>query len=128
MFYTVEMEHLENYDKEIRPWGEFERFTLNESTTVKIITVTTGQALSVQTHEHRDEYWKILTGSGTITLNDTHTAAQAGDTFWGARGTVHSVEAGPQGIQFLEIAFGHFDEDDITRLSDRYGRAPGTQS
>lgn len=116
------MEGLSNYEKEIRPWGNFERFTLNEKTTVKVISVNPNQELSLQKHQHRDEVWKILSGSGTVTVQDAKTTAKSGDTFHIARGDLHRVAGGPEGLQFLEIALGEFDEHDITRLEDRYGR------
>lgn len=120
--YTVSMEELSNYEKEERPWGAFERFTLNEKTTVKIIVVAPGEAFSLQTHARRDEFWRVLSGSGTIRMNDAEMAAAAGDVFFIRRGTEHRASGGPEGLAFLEIAFGEFDEGDITRLEDRYGR------
>ncbi|HET9641740.1 MAG TPA: phosphomannose isomerase type II C-terminal cupin domain [Candidatus Paceibacterota bacterium] len=118
------MDGLHNYEHEQRPWGNFERFTLNEKTTVKIITVGPGEAFSLQTHARRDEFWRVLAGSGTIRIGDDDHPAKAGDTFWSPRGTIHRTTGGPEGITFLEIAFGEFDEADITRLEDRYGRTP----
>jgi mannose-6-phosphate isomerase-like protein (cupin superfamily) len=117
------MEGLTNYNKEERPWGNFERFTLNEKTTVKIITVNEGQAISLQTHEHRDEFWRVLKGSGVIHINGVDNPAHEGDTFYSKRGSDHRVTGGAGGTVFLEIAFGDFDENDIKRLEDRYGRA-----
>ena len=116
------MEGLSNYEKEVRPWGNFERFTLNEPCTVKIITVEPNQQLSLQQHEHRDEEWKILRGSGIVTVVDTKTAVTPGDEFRVLRGERHRVASGIDGLQFLEISFGQFDENDITRLEDNYGR------
>ena len=118
------MEGLSHYKKEERPWGNFERFTLNEKTTVKLVTVRAGEAISLQTHAHREEFWQVLEGSGTITIGTTEHAAAVGKQFFIPRGAQHRVSAGPQGLKLLEIAFGEFDEDDITRLEDRYGRAP----
>ncbi len=117
------MEGLSNYEKEIRPWGNFERFTLNEKTTVKIVTVNAGEAISLQTHEHRDEFWRVIAGSGVIQIDEMVHDARIGDTFFSTRGSKHRVEGGAEGLSFLEIAFGDFDEHDITRLEDRYGRA-----
>jgi mannose-1-phosphate guanylyltransferase/mannose-1-phosphate guanylyltransferase/mannose-6-phosphate isomerase len=117
------MEDLTNYYKEERPWGDFERFTLNEPTTVKIITVKAGEAFSLQTHEHRDEFWRILRGSGTAHIGDAEHEAREGDSFFSPRHAEHRMTGGPEGVTFLEIAFGSFDEDDITRLADKYGRA-----
>ena len=117
------MEGLAHYEKETRPWGGFERFTLNEKTTVKIITVKEGEAISLQTHEHRDEFWRVLKGSGIIHINGKDNPAHEGSMFFSPRGSDHRVTGGQGGTVFLEIAFGDFDEGDIKRLEDRYGRA-----
>lgn len=116
------MENLTNYRKEVRPWGLFERFTLNEETTVKIITVNTYESISLQMHEHRDEFWRVIKGAGIIRIGDTDHIACEGESFFCPRGCEHRVTGGPEGTVFLEIAFGKFDEDDIKRLEDRYGR------
>ena len=116
------MEGLKNYEKEKRPWGDFERFTLNEPTTVKIITVKAGETFSLQTHEHRDEFWRVLKGSGKVTIDNKGHAAREGDAFFSPRRMEHRAEAGPDGLVFLEIAFGDFDEGDEHRLEDKYGR------
>ena len=34
----------------------------------------------------------------------------------------HRISAGKEGIEFLEISFGDFDEEDIVRYEDKYGR------
>ena len=49
----LEIDRLGAVVRDERPWGAFERFTLNEPSTVKIITVNAGQTLSLQRHEHR---------------------------------------------------------------------------
>jgi mannose-6-phosphate isomerase-like protein (cupin superfamily) len=121
--YNHEMEGLSNYEKDIRPWGDFERFTLNEASTVKIITVNEGEAFSLQTHAHRDEFWRVISGTGIVTLNGVAAEAKPGDSFYSPRGTTHRAQGGSGGLTFLEIAFGDFDESDITRLEDKYGRA-----
>ncbi|OGG43980.1 mannose-6-phosphate isomerase [Candidatus Kaiserbacteria bacterium RIFCSPHIGHO2_01_FULL_48_10] len=117
------MEGLPNYLREERPWGSFERFTLNEPTTVKIIVVNLNEAFSLQTHEHRDEYWRVLKGSGTFTIGDEEKSAAAGESYYVPQGTEHRATAGPEGLVLLEIAFGDFDESDIKRIEDKYGRA-----
>jgi mannose-6-phosphate isomerase-like protein (cupin superfamily) len=37
-------------------------------------------------------------------------------------GAKHRVEATTEELLFMEIAFGTFDENDIVRLEDKYGR------
>lgn len=117
------MEGLSDYEKEVRPWGKFERFTLNEKTTVKLVTVSPGEAISLQTHAHRDEFWRILAGSGAVQVGEKRFDAEPGKQFFSPRDAAHRIEGGPEGLVFLEIAFGDFAEEDIIRLEDRYGRA-----
>jgi mannose-6-phosphate isomerase-like protein (cupin superfamily) len=106
-----------------RPWGQFERFTLNEPTTVKIITVESGHRLSLQRHAHRDELWTILDGPLDVEIDGRAWAAQPDEKIWLPRGTPHRVgNSGDRPGRFLEIAFGEFDEGDIERLSDDYNR------
>ncbi len=117
------MDGLSHYQKEERPWGNFERFTLNEKSTVKLITVKPGEELSLQQHEHRDEAWRILQGGGQVVVGEKTSTVAPGQQFFVQRGTRHRVIGGPQGLLFLEIAEGDFDENDITRFDDKYGRA-----
>jgi mannose-1-phosphate guanylyltransferase/mannose-1-phosphate guanylyltransferase/mannose-6-phosphate isomerase len=108
---------------ETRPWGNFEQFTKNESSTVKIITVNPGGELSLQYHAKRSEFWKVLSGQPTITIDDAVVTAHAGDEFFAPAGAKHRIQAGDTPAAILEVAFGDFDENDITRLEDKYGRA-----
>lgn len=121
--YSYSMEGLTHYEKEERPWGNFERFTLNEPTTVKILTMNAGESLSLQTHIHRDEFGRVVRGSGIISIGGKETEAREGDSFFIPRNAEHRASAGPEGLAFLEIAFGEFAEDDEHRIADEYGRA-----
>lgn len=108
---------------EERPWGRFERFTLNELSTVKILTVKAGGSLSLQRHQNRDEFWRILSGSGTVTLGTIELPAVADKEFHIPKGTLHKMIASDtREIKFLEIAVGEFDENDEVRIEDKYGR------
>lgn len=106
---------------EKRPWGNFERFTLNEKTTVKIITVKKGEAFSLQYHKNRKEFWYILNGKATATIGNNRKEIKKGDRILIGKNTKHRMEA-KEDITFLEISFGEFDEKDIVRLTDKYGR------
>jgi len=105
-----------------RPWGNFIEFTKNEPSTVKIITVNPGEAFSLQKHAKRDEFWHVISGDGTVTVGDEKKPGEAGSEFFIPRGTNHRLEAGSTPVVFLEVSFGEFDESDITRIDDKYGR------
>ena len=116
------MENLANYKKEERPWGNFERFTQNEKTTVKIISINAGESLSLQTHQNRDEFWRIMKGSGTVHIGGNDSGASEGGDFFVPRYVEHRALGGSDGLTILEISFGDSDESDITRIEDKYGR------
>jgi mannose-6-phosphate isomerase-like protein (cupin superfamily) len=108
---------------ETRPWGNFERFTQNELSTVKIITVNPHEELSLQYHEKRSEFWKILSGDPKITVGDRVIDAHPGGEFFELAKEKHRIAAGDAPAVILEIAFGDFEEGDIVRIEDKYGRA-----
>ena len=105
-----------------RPWGRFRQYTANEPTTVKLVTVEREQSLSLQRHQHRDELWVIIDDGLEIEIDGKRRVARAGDEVYIPRGVTHRVSGGATGGRFMEIAFGEFDEDDIERLDDAYGR------
>ena len=90
---------------------------------VKVITVNKEQSLSLQYHHRRDEYWVALSGEGTATIGDEKKPFLAGETRFVPRETKHRIESGPSPLVFLELSFGEFNENDIVRLEDKYGRA-----
>jgi mannose-6-phosphate isomerase-like protein (cupin superfamily) len=109
---------------EDRPWGNFRQFTHNEPSTVKIITVKAGEAFSLQYHNHRTEFWHILSGDPQVTCGEKVIRAKPGDEFLIEPKMHHRVAAGKTDTVFLEVAFGDFNETgDIIRLEDNYGRA-----
>jgi len=113
---------LQNYHEESSPWGSFERFTLEESSTVKLLRLLPQQRFSLQRHQFRSEYWQVLAGTGLACINQEERQVVVGDTLEIPKGAVHRLSAGPDGLLVLEIAFGTFDEDDIERLADDFNR------
>ncbi len=105
-----------------RPWGSFIQFIQNEPATVKLIVVTAGQALSLQYHHDREEFWRVLSGEGAVVIGGRRYRATVGREFFVPAGTLHRIIANTD-MQLLEIATGHFEETDIVRVADIYGRA-----
>ncbi len=106
-----------------RPWGRFELLVLNETVSVKVITVEPGHRLSLQRHEHRDEWWQILDDGLVVEVAGVSRVCVVGERVWIPRGSTHRVSnSAATARRFLEIAFGEFDECDIERLEDDYRR------
>ena len=119
--YTYIMNTADIYEEK-RPWGGFRRFTHDEKSTVKIITIDPSQSISLQTHAKREEFWRIISGSGTVEVNGVPRDVKKGDECTILLGEKHRATAGMEGLVILEIATGEFDENDIIRYEDKYGR------
>lgn len=106
-----------------RPWGHFQQFVTNETVTVKTITIEPGCRLSLQTHKYRAEMWHVLEGVADVQVGDQAYMAYPRDMVWVGPGTVHRIgNSTLRTTRILEIAFGAFDEEDITRLQDDFAR------
>lgn len=112
------------------PWGKFEilaQFKVEPrgDVCVKIITVKPKAKLSYQSHKQRSENWTFVQGQGTVVLNDVSKEVATGTRIYIPLGTKHRVinDAENQELVFVEVSTGHFDENDIERFDDDYGRA-----
>lgn len=110
-----------------RPWGSFENLKTGKNWHIKIIDVLKGKRLSSQSHKLRDELWIVLEGQGAALVEDVESRKisnhklRAGDKIFIPRGAKHRLAA-ISALKITEISFGKFDEDDITRYEDDFGR------
>jgi len=106
------------------PWGKWE--VLLEETTYKVkrVTVLPGKRLSYQKHLRRSEHWMVVEGKGLVTLDSKEIHIEKGNTVDIAREVAHRISnVGEEDLIFIEIQQGeYFEEDDIMRLEDDYGR------
>jgi mannose-1-phosphate guanylyltransferase/mannose-6-phosphate isomerase len=81
--------------------------------------------LSSQYHHKRDELWVVLDPGARVELGGVVVDPDIGEELFIPRGTVHRLSAarGDEPVRILEVSFGEFDEGDIVRLDDAYGRA-----
>jgi mannose-1-phosphate guanylyltransferase len=107
---------------ETRPWGKFEKFHENQLCTVKLIYVNTNSRLSLQYHEHRMEFWKIVKGKAKVEIDEIEHIATENDNIIIPCGAKHRITALEDNCMILEISYGKFDENDIIRIEDDYNR------
>jgi mannose-6-phosphate isomerase-like protein (cupin superfamily) len=108
-----------------RPWGHFEVLLSASHCKVKRLAVAPGQRLSLQRHRHRDETWVVVRGEGVAEVEDAVPRRVAcGDVVRVPRGATHRLAASADGtLEVVEVQTGDgFDEGDIERLADDYGR------
>ncbi len=105
-----------------RPWGYFEQFTQNRTSTVKIITVNPYRRLSLQSHRYRDEFWYCIDNRVNAIVGDQEYRLSEGDSIFIPRETKHRIEGLDVVGKVLEISLGEFYEEDITRYQDDFSR------
>jgi mannose-6-phosphate isomerase len=107
-----------------RPWGYYEVLLEDAEHMVKRIVVYPGSRLSLQRHRHRDEHWLIVSGEAVFTLNTDEINLVKGQSIDIPRGALHRVRnTGGTDLVIVEVQTGdYFDENDIERVEDDYGR------
>ena len=122
---------LSNWTRETeqRPWGSFTTYEVGKGYKVKTLSVNPGQRLSLQYHNHRSEYWTVLSGAGAAYVGDQDNILQPvdisqGSTLYIAKGAHHRVSCtGTSPLVIMEAQIGDYvGEDDIVRLQDDYVR------
>nr|WP_307462300.1 phosphomannose isomerase type II C-terminal cupin domain [Chryseobacterium sp. SORGH_AS_0447] len=111
-------------EHDIRPWGEYWVLEDAETHKVKRILVNPGGRLSLQYHHHRAEVWTMVSGIGTITINDEIKNYKAREVAQIPLVTHHRMDNKTKDpVIFIEVQYGtYFGEDDIVRVEDDYNR------
>lgn len=103
-------------------WGRATQVARNVPVSVKVVRVHPGGVHSLQVHRRRSELWVILDLGLRVEVDGHAWEPGPGDEVWIPAGSIHRVTAPGPGGRFIEVSFGHFDEADVTRLEDAYGR------
>lgn len=107
-----------------RPWGYYTCMNGGDGWLTKIISVSPGHKLSLQSHNYRSEHWVVLEGTATVLLEDeVHTLnkRQSIDIPVKAKHSLQNHTQEP--LKILEVQKGDYiSEDDIIRYEDMYGR------
>ncbi|OGG80052.1 hypothetical protein A3A39_03095 [Candidatus Kaiserbacteria bacterium RIFCSPLOWO2_01_FULL_54_13] len=111
----------------VRPWGSYFGWDSGKRWNLKTVYIRPGKRLSLQYHRGRSEHWILVEGDATATIQSPSGLMETyplrlGESFRVGKGAVHRLESKRGGV-IVEVALGHFDEEDIVRLEDDYGRA-----
>ncbi len=106
-----------------RPWGNFRQYAFNQEVTVSLMTVHPGQRLSLQSHTGRAELWIVLDEGACVQVGETVRGCRAGEEVWIPAHEKHRLSCrGDAPIRVLEVAFGNWQQDDISRYEDDFKR------
>jgi mannose-1-phosphate guanylyltransferase/mannose-6-phosphate isomerase len=106
-----------------RPWGRFWQYATNRACTVSLMEVQPGTRLSLQSHTGRAELWIVLDEGAQVQVGDDVRVCRPGDEIWipaGERHRLACVADAP--CRVLEVAFGDWQQADITRYDDDFAR------
>lgn len=109
-----------------RPWGAYLTVFSSPEATVKVLRVNPRSALSLQYHEHREEHWLVLSRAHEqvkFVINGSVLTPEPDVRYDVPKRIIHRItNNSDEVVEILEVMTGHYDEDDIVRLNDRYGR------
>jgi mannose-6-phosphate isomerase-like protein (cupin superfamily) len=122
-----------------RPWGYYEVLHTDEcpetklQTKVKKFVVNPGEELSYQSHQYREETWKVISGKGQIKkqIKDLYCNQEPKIILTPDSPPIHILKETKHSVSnpfdkplvIIEIQHGErCDEDDITRYEDKYNR------
>ena len=109
---------------EQRPWGSFTVLLDTDFCKVKKLQIKPGQEISYQYHYKRQEEWTIVAGVGIIKLDDEKMTVYTSDHITILPKQKHTIKNnGDDNLIIIEVQTGtYFGEDDIVRITDKYGR------
>jgi mannose-6-phosphate isomerase len=108
-----------------KPWGYELRWAATDRYLGKVLHVNKGEALSLQYHEHKDEWLYVASGTVDVEIGGpsgtlTNHRMRSGDTVHITPGTRHRLTA-VEVTDIFEVSTA--EGEDVVRLEDRYGRA-----
>jgi mannose-6-phosphate isomerase-like protein (cupin superfamily) len=90
---------------------------------VKVLRVSPMSRLSLQKHEHRSERWTALTEGMLAIIGDGAVVLEPYKTYVVDVGQVHRIMNYSNEVGLIvETIHGKYDESDIVRLEDDFGR------
>jgi mannose-1-phosphate guanylyltransferase/mannose-6-phosphate isomerase len=86
------------------------------------MSLEAGHRLSLQSHSGRAELWIVLDPGAVVQIGETVHHPSPGDELWIPAGQKHRLSSEGAAVRVLEVAFGDWNQEDITRYDDDYGR------
>ena len=89
-----------------KSWGRYHVLDVQEKSMTILATLNPGQHMSYHSHEHRDEVWTVIRGSGKSIVDGMEQQIRTGDVITMEAGSRHTVIAGEKGLQLIEVQIG----------------------
>lgn len=110
-----------------KPWGKYMNHASGTGWHMKTLHLNPGSRLSLQRHQKREELWVLVEGDATACVGEEVETCEdvplvPGELMRIPKGHIHRLSS-VGGATVVEVMRGEYDEEDIERFVDDYGRA-----
>lgn len=112
-------ENLIDHELTHKPWGFYKTTVINDFYQSKVLSLAPLSSISLQRHQHREEHWLVVFGSGEAQIAQSVIGLAAGSFVFVPKGCLHQLRntSPSQTLVVVEVQLGEsFDEDDIERF------------
>lgn len=107
----------------IRPWGDIHMVVRNQTCSVDLTHVKSGERASLHSHTIRTELFHFLDEGAYLEVDGVVSRPKAHDECILYPGMKHRFWAEEKEFRMLVVSFGHWSPEDQVRHVDDYGRA-----
>ncbi|MDD6483346.1 MAG: sugar phosphate nucleotidyltransferase [Clostridiales bacterium] len=88
-----------------KSWGSYTVLDVNDSSMVIKVVLMPGHRMYYHSHEHRDEVWTIVSGTGTAVIDGEERSVKPGDVITMGAGCRHTIIADSE-LNVIEVQMG----------------------
>ena len=89
-----------------KSWGSYRVLDVEEGSMIIKVTLNPGHRMNYHSHEKRDEIWTVIEGTGKAIVDGVEQIVGVGDVIRMQAGQKHTVIAGDDGLQLIEMQIG----------------------
>lgn len=89
-----------------KSWGSYRVLDVEEDSLIVKVTLNPEHKMNYHSHEKRDEVWTVISGFGRTIVDGMEQHVRTGDVVAMAAGCKHTVIAGEEGLQLIEVQIG----------------------
>lgn len=89
-----------------KSWGSYRVLDVEEASMTVKVTLNPGHRMNYHAHERRREVWTVIAGNGKTIVDGVEQPVEIGDVVTMGIGCKHTVVAGKDGIQLIEVQMG----------------------
>ena len=88
-----------------KSWGSFRVLDVQPESMTILVTLNAGHRMNYHSHEHRDEVWNIMSGTGRVIVDGMERPVKPGDVITMQSGCRHTILADSE-LKVLELQLG----------------------